>query len=80
MPDVLLLIESAEPGLSRAMKSTLPFDSPLYLRNSFKKRKERKLLSVTAFNIEKLEKDFPGDPLVKNLPANAGDEGLIPGP
>jgi len=44
------------------------------------KRKERKLLSVTAFNIEKLEKDFPGDPLVKNLPANAGDEGLIPGP
>ena len=43
------------------------------------KRKERKLLSVTAFNIEQLEKDFPGDPLVKNLPANAGDEGLIPG-
>lgn len=41
MPDVLLLIESAEPSLSRAMKSTLPFDSPLYLRNSFKKRKQQ---------------------------------------
>ena len=23
--------------------------------------------------------DFPGDSVVKNLPANAGDEGLIPG-
>ena len=24
--------------------------------------------------------DFPGDPVVKNLPANAGDMGSIPGP
>ena len=24
--------------------------------------------------------DFPGGPLVKNLPANAGDTGSIPGP
>ena len=24
--------------------------------------------------------DFPGGPVVKNLPANAGDMGLIPGP
>ena len=24
-------------------------------------------------------KGFPGDPVVKNLPANAGDSGLIPG-
>ena len=23
--------------------------------------------------------DFPGGPVVKNLPCNAGDEGLIPG-
>ena len=23
--------------------------------------------------------DFPGDPVVKNLPANAGNRGLIPG-
>ena len=44
------------------------------------KKKERKLLSVTVVNIEKLEKDFPSDPVVKNLPASAGDEGLIPGP
>ena len=27
-----------------------------------------------------LEQDFPGDPVVKNPPANAGDIGLIPGP
>ena len=25
-------------------------------------------------------RDFPGGPVVKNLPANAGDMGLIPGP
>ena len=25
-------------------------------------------------------RDFPGSPVVKNLPANAGDMGLIPGP
>jgi len=24
------------------------------------------------------KKDFPGDPVVKNLPCNAGDLGLIP--
>ena len=24
--------------------------------------------------------DFPGGPVVKNLPANAEDRGLIPGP
>ena len=24
--------------------------------------------------------DFPGGPVVKNLPAKAGDTGLIPGP
>ena len=24
-------------------------------------------------------RDFPGGPVVKNLPSNAGDEGLIPG-
>ena len=24
-------------------------------------------------------KDFPGDPVVKNPPSNAGDAGLIPG-
>ena len=24
--------------------------------------------------------NFPGDPVVKNLPANSGDTGSIPGP
>ena len=27
-----------------------------------------------------LSRDFPGDAVVKNLPANAGDMGSIPGP
>ena len=26
-----------------------------------------------------LRRDFPGGPVVKNLPSNAGDAGLIPG-
>ena len=30
-------------------------------------------------NQKRLSKDFPGDPVVKNLPANAGDMGSIPG-
>ena len=30
--------------------------------------------------INKRVGDFPGGPVVKNLPANAGDRGLIPGP
>ena len=29
--------------------------------------------------VKKLETDFAGDPAFKNLPANAGDTGLIPG-
>ena len=28
---------------------------------------------------QKIRQDFPGDPGVKNPPANAGDAGLIPG-
>ena len=27
-----------------------------------------------------MDRDFPGGPVVKNLPANAGDEDSIPGP
>ena len=27
-----------------------------------------------------LKEDFPGDPMVKNPPANAGNTGSIPGP
>ena len=30
--------------------------------------------------VEKLPQDSPGGPVVKNLPANAGDPGLIPEP
>ena len=31
-------------------------------------------------HIRKLRRDSPGGTVVKNLPANAGDTGLIPGP
>ena len=31
-------------------------------------------------NIQKDIQDFPGGPVVKNLPANAGNTGLISGP
>ena len=30
--------------------------------------------------LKDMEKDFPGGPVVKNLPANEGDMGLSPGP
>ena len=30
--------------------------------------------------LKELSKDFPGSPVFKNLPANAGDTGSIPGP
>ena len=37
--------------------------------------------NTLLMNIERTSKisDFPGSSMVKNLPANAGDEGLIPG-
>ena len=31
-------------------------------------------------NYVSMLKDFPGGPVVKNLPVNAGDMGSIPGP
>ena len=31
------------------------------------------------YNTKSKHWDFPGGPVVKNLPANAGDTGLIPG-
>ena len=40
----------------------------------------------TCYNVTNLKnrlnernQDFPGDPVIKNPPANAGDTGLIPG-
>ena len=34
---------------------------------------------LTSLSSSKSIKGFPGGPMVKNLPANAGDVGLIPG-
>ena len=30
-------------------------------------------------NLEEMDRDFPGGPVVKNPPSNAGDTGVIPG-
>ena len=35
--------------------------------------------SMNVYIFRDTWKGFPGDPVVKNLPANAGDSGLIPG-
>ena len=39
-----------------------------------KKKKTKKFLKTLKY------RDFPGGPVVKNLPASEGDTGLIPGP
>ena len=36
-------------------------------------------VKISLNAIKKLFWDFPGGPLVKNLPSNAGDAGSIPG-
>ena len=41
------------------------------------------ILSMVSFPLKKKAfnfRDFPGGAVVKNLPANAGDKGLSPGP
>ena len=38
---------------------------------------------IEFFNLEKIKpqyiEDFPGGPVIKNLPANAGDKSSVPG-
>ena len=34
----------------------------------------------TNKTLKNKSRDFPNDPVIKNLPSNAGDTGLIPGP
>ena len=48
----------------------------------FSSRNEFKLPTVITGlkKIKKVKENFPGGPLVKNPPANAGDMDLIPGP
>ena len=38
---------------------------------------ERKTRAFSSFS--SFARDFPGDPVIKNLPSNVGDGGLIPG-
>ena len=40
----------------------------------------RNIIQTTFYIWSSRMKGFPGDSVVKNLPANAGDTGLIPGP
>ena len=35
--------------------------------------------SLKTWRLNNILRDFPGGPVVKNLPSNAGDVGLIPG-
>ena len=35
---------------------------------------------MEAFHVPQNYVNFPGSPVIKNLPANAGDMGSIPGP
>ena len=35
--------------------------------------------SITYFGFNNKNEDFPGGPVVKNLPVNTGDTGSIPG-
>ena len=37
----------------------------------------QRFIDYTPFKV--ITTDFPGGPMVKNLPSNAGDVGLIPG-
>ena len=42
-------------------------------------RKLTRIQKIEKKNL-KATKDFPGDPVVMSLPANAGNTGVIPGP
>ena len=50
----------------------------------FKLVKERRCQPISLYlgkiSFKNEEEGFPGDTVVKNLPANAGDTGLSPGP
>ena len=47
------------------------------LRSPFLRGSEDAFMSIFSFT-KLLHKDFPGGSVVKNLPTNAGDSGLIP--
>ena len=60
------------PALFFFLKSSLAIYSLLYFHMNFR--------IVFLFLWKMSLEDFPGDLVVKNLPVNAGDMGLIPGP
>ena len=55
---------------------------PGYLNESFTFKLCKVHITVqllTFYQIKRRNRDFPGGPVVKNLPCNARDTGLIPG-
>ena len=56
---------------------------PGYLNESFTFKLCKVHITVqllTFYQIKRRNRDFPGGPVVKNLPCNARDTGSIPGP
>ena len=76
-------IKGIQTGKEEVKLSLLADDVILYKENP--KDVTRKLLEL-SMNLVKLQNtklihtDFPGGAVIKNLPANAGNMGLIPGP
>ena len=62
------------PSLSRKQKLSLSYKLPAAYSCDFSHRSPWQ-------EVEEIKaRDFPGGPVVKNPPCNAGDTGLIPGP
>ena len=52
----------------------------IHKRQQFALLREICMISMALPLLKKYFQDFPGGLVVKNLPANAGDTGFIPGP
>ena len=50
-----------------------------YQDNYFSNLKYLYVFFLVKIHYKKYNRDFPGGPVVKNLPSNAGDAGSIPG-
>ena len=78
-----------EPITAKTDKSLFQFEDFTFLKQlGLLLPQKQKIDSINDFTCQKHPQgdhmkdtwDFPGDPVVKNLPANAEDTGLISGP